>query len=486
VGPEKVEEEEEERDDSWRQSLEEDTSEGDASGSGEDSDESTRGVDDTRLKSDMDALMRQSRHSTYGRTSVISTSASVAQDEEGTPERTREADGSSANKDDTPTSVQPKKGRGSLLGRLSSGLLGRGSAAETGTPGEGLARLLKEEGSAKHDDSWYQRWSFRLSKDGLACTKVATNGKPYERRLHVDSRNLTIEIRGGRGGATGVLLDDLVDIRQGLESPEFVKFCARFKKEIVPPELSKRAIALQTPTRTFSFLFSSESQRDTIGHFVVYLLRMKNRGVMADGPVGQSERAPKDGQGKVKYPNRSSYEGQFQNFMRHGQGTLTLSDGTSYECEWKHDERNGKGKEYWADGTIFVGTYVKGMRSGHGIMTWPEGSKYSGQFERGKANGEGELVRTDGSVYLGTFQEDCMAGDGRMQWKDGVSYVGQFVGNRREGFGKMMWTSGRWKSYEGYWKEGVQHGHGALVDQHDQEFSGTFVSGKLERWDDDV
>merc|ERR1740130_1870305 len=119
-------------------------------------------------------------------------------------------------------------------------------------------------------------------------------------------------------------------------------------------------------------------------------------------------------------------------------------------------------------------------------MTWPEGSRYSGQFSRGRANGEGHLLRTDGSVYKGHFSEDCMSGDGCMQWKDGVEYRGQFVANRREGIGKMKWTTGRWRSYEGEWRDGMQHGHGTLVDQSGQVFSGVFRCGKLIRWDDDT
>lgn len=118
-------------------------------------------------------------------------------------------------------------------------------------------------------------------------------------------------------------------------------------------------------------------------------------------------------------------------------------------------------------------------------MTWPEGSKYSGQFSRGRASGEGHLLRTDGSVYWGNFSEDCMSGDGCMQWKDGVEYKGQFVANRREGTGTMKWTTGRWRSYEGSWRDGMQHGLGTLTDQHGHSFSGVFRSGKLAHWGDE-
>jgi len=475
-----------------------DDREDDDSSSGEDSDDHTEQPNDDRHKNDMDILMRQSRTSVYGgRTpSASTTSARKSQceklggDDEQQSEESPSVKEGSEGQDDKEADFASKsgrKGRGSLFSRLSTGIFGRSGAEEAApTAGEGLSNLLKEESTAKHDDAWYQKWSHQLSKDGFACTKVATNGKPYERFLHIDSRNLLIEIRGGRGGATGVLLDDLVDIRQGLHSPDFLKFRTRFKND-VPPELSKKSAVLQTPSRTFSFLFRTEAQRYTICHFIVYLLKSRRRGIMADGPVDQSpEVIPTEGRGVVCYGNRSSYEGEFQNRMRHGQGTLTLSDGTKYEAEWRNDERQGNGKEYWADGTVFIGTYVKGMRNGFGTMTWPEGSKYSGHFQRGRANGDGELVRTDGSIYTGTFLEDCMHGDGRMEWRDGVSYIGQFANNRREGFGKMVWTTGRWKSYEGHWKEGMQHGHGTLVDKDSSEFSGTFVCGKLERWDDDL
>eukprot|EP00428_Durinskia_dybowskii_P077270 CAMPEP_0170354930 /NCGR_PEP_ID=MMETSP0117_2-20130122/374_1 /TAXON_ID=400756 /ORGANISM="Durinskia baltica, Strain CSIRO CS-38" /LENGTH=441 /DNA_ID=CAMNT_0010608939 /DNA_START=10 /DNA_END=1332 /DNA_ORIENTATION=+ len=117
-------------------------------------------------------------------------------------------------------------------------------------------------------------------------------------------------------------------------------------------------------------------------------------------------------------------------------------------------------------------------------MTWPEGSKYEGQFSRGKANGEGVLQRTDGSIYRGHFVEDSMSGHGCMQWKDGVKYVGQFVANRREGIGTMTWNAGKWHTFDGTWRNGMQHGRGTLIDHSGQVFHGVFQWGKLIRWCD--
>lgn len=509
--------------------MEEEPNEPEDSGSGEDSDEAPdKAAQEERRKHDMDMLLREqsrslrapaARKAEAGAEGAARAGGSAFEADSATP-----AGGAGYTTEEPTGEVEaPLSDEGSQASSPVSG--GRGgsptggeaaAAAQGASPGKRrslMSRLLfrssaaaeppalVERGTSLLDqdtsdlsEEWFQKWAARFGAGGLKCTKVATNGRPYERRVHIDARNFSLEVREGRTGATGVLLDDLVNVWQGLCSPEFAKFCQRFKSQVITGQLSTSALVLQTPMRTFSFLFASESQRDTIGRFIVYLLKTKKRGVMSRGSTtgaggkqakeGFATKPPKEGFGKVTYPNCSTYEGEFRGFMRHGQGTLTLSEGTRYECEWRNDERHGQGRESWADGTLFVGSYQKGMRSGHGVMTWPEGSRYSGHFECGRANGEGELVRTDGSVYRGAFSEDCMSGEGRMQWRDGVVYTGHFSANRREGFGKMVWTSGKWKSYEGHWKDGMQHGHGTLVDQSNVAFSGTFHEGKLERWDD--
>lgn len=521
AAPEEDVEAEASKADGWRQYLEsEDTDESedasdDDSASGEDSDEEGAADCAARSMNDMAALMRQHSLVGYGGRSSTSvpTSMGVAEEAkdvsaeipEGLEHDGKEDGGVTATKEKslaapkhatTVASPSPSK-KQSRMFAFANQLFRSSGGTEDARPHGVEVRSVLDLDTSKYDDQWLSQWSARFGKDGLICTKVATNGKPYERRLCIDARNLELEIRGGRTGSTGVLLDDLIDIWYGLNSLDFTKFCQRFKKDLHIHEVSKRAIVLQTPARSFSFLLSGESQRDVVGAFIVYLLKSRKRGVLATESTTTGEKTeqseessastpPKNGHGKVKYGNNSTYEGQFQNHMRHGFGTYTLSEGTQYASEWRHDERHGKGREAWADGTIFVGQYAKGMRSGNGVIKWPEGSKYSGHFERGRANGEGELVRTDGSVYRGFFAEDCMAGEGHMVWPDGVEYSGQFAGNRRDGAGKMIWKGGKWKSYDGEWKEGLQHGHGTLMDHDDQSFSGQFHGGNLEMWDDDA
>jgi len=485
---EEVEEDETLQDNSWKQYLQANSSDGeDDEDSGEDSDEGAS-VSRDRHKEDMMMLTRQhnvTKKKVEEKEKEKTTSRSVALEPEAeSPSKATEPTAKDSDDDEETASIgtSSKKKTG-----LMSRLFGRKGGADSFAGFAGAEASMLHDDISQYDEQWYQKQLARLGRDGMPCIKVATNGKPYDRRMHIDARNLQIEIRGGRMGATGIMLDDLDDVRRGMASPEFEQFAARIKKGTdTLKDLSDRALVLTTPNRTYSFVMPSATHRGTVAHCVLFLLKSKNRGVMASGASrAESTKAPKDGHGQVTYMNGSKYEGQFHNHLRHGKGTLTLSDGTRHESEWRNDERHGTGKEFCPDGTTFTGTYLKGMRHGAGIMTWPEGSRYSGQFERGRANGEGELLRTDGSVYRGQFAEDCMSGQGCMQWRDGVEYVGQFAGNRREGFGKMCWSSGRWKAYEGYWKDGVQHGEGTLMDHNNQEFRGMFRAGKLERWLED-
>jgi len=498
-------EEDDPHDESWRQYIEED-SETEPEESGEDSDADLNTAHERhadRHKNDMDLLAKM-----QAKAKPAPKSRSPKGDALGEP-------GASAEKEEQNATAEGKAWISSAEQEVSSPAAAAATSTPTGsaTPGSAakkskggfMSRLfgskknaadyeapagssMLNEDISKQTNEWYEEWIGRFSKDGVLVTKVARTGKPSERRVYLDSRNMTLEVRGGRTGSGGILMDDLVDVRRGMTSFDFEQFQGRLNVE--SSVLDTKALVLQTPHRTFSLLLADRKQRDTLGMCLLHLLKTKNRGVMAtpsaSSPVNKKpSQGPKQGPGKVTYANRSTYEGQFQNFMRHGKGVLTLSDGTKYDSEWKNDERHGEGKELCPDGTTFEGSYGSGMRHGYGVMTWPEGSKYSGKFERGRANGEGELLRTDGSVYRGQFQEDCMSGQGKMQWRDGVEYVGQFVSNKREGFGTMCWTSGRWQKYTGSWKDGMQHEQGTLVDHNGQEFKGFFRLGKLDYWMED-
>eukprot|EP00429_Kryptoperidinium_foliaceum_P006917 CAMPEP_0176023548 /NCGR_PEP_ID=MMETSP0120_2-20121206/11491_1 /TAXON_ID=160619 /ORGANISM="Kryptoperidinium foliaceum, Strain CCMP 1326" /LENGTH=652 /DNA_ID=CAMNT_0017356715 /DNA_START=21 /DNA_END=1977 /DNA_ORIENTATION=+ len=325
------------------------------------------------------------------------------------------------------------------------------------------------------DEARFQCWSKRLECDGALCTKVARNGDPEKRRLHIRTQDNLLLIRMGRGGAKRVPLDDVVDL----------------KPEVPPDRGEQRArqagLCRADEPADVLFLFDTDSERDTIGQFLMELLKRCGRiegdetsAGMAYGDV--MDTPPTAGYARVVYPNYTIYEGEFQNQLRHGHGVLTLLDGTKHDGEWTEDERHGPGTEYWVDGTVIKSTYDRGVRSGRVSMRWPDGSEYNGDFTKGHASGEGRLVRVDGTVYEGQFRDDCISGQGCMEWKGGVRYVGEFAKNKRDGYGTIEWPSGWWASYTGHWKESQQHGFGMLVDRTGAEFRGHFREGKLLNW----
>merc|ERR1711920_51357 len=99
------------------------------------------------------------------------------------------------------------------------------SKSKGGTTVASAGDSMLKDNIKDHDDTWYGQHLAKLGKEGVPCTKIATNGKPYDRRIFIDARNFIVEIRGGRSGSTGILLDDLDAVRRGLSSPEFEQFC---------------------------------------------------------------------------------------------------------------------------------------------------------------------------------------------------------------------------------------------------------------------
>lgn len=391
----------------------------------------------------------------------------------------------------TPTALTPM---GSFRRPLALLVSERGGGGASLSPSKGSSEWpstasFKASGPA-FDEARYLCWSKRLSREGLGCTKVSRNGAPTKLRLYADPMKFAIELRQGMGSSERLRLAEVTDLFRGLASPDFAKFSQKYNQVLISTELAKRAMVLKSASRTFSFLFESEAERDNIAQFISQLSRLKecaegdNPAEIALGEV--IDAPPKEGYARVIYANYALYEGEFSDHLRQGQGCLTLLDGTKHEGEWAKDERHGPGTEYWVDGTVINSTYVTGSRSGNVEMLWPDGSNYKGEFDGGRANGEGELTRRDGTVYRGQFRDDCISGEGIMEWRGGVRYFGQFVQNRRDGQGHIEWPTGYWSRYSGEWKDSKHHGRGTLVDRNGNCFSGSFIRGRLDRWDPDV
>lgn len=63
--------------------------------------------------------------------------------------------------------------------------------------------------------------------------------------------------------------------------------------------------------------------------------------------------------GPYRYPNKSTYVGQYKNGWRHGEGIMIGDDGSKYEGLWANDHRNGVGRFIHADGDCYDGEWVE-------------------------------------------------------------------------------------------------------------------------------
>ena len=66
---------------------------------------------------------------------------------------------------------------------------------------------------------------------------------------------------------------------------------------------------------------------------------------MYDGPWVEGAR---EGQGKITYPDGSTYVGDFKNNKREGKGDLHYSNGAYYSGDWFNDKKHGQGTFVWA------------------------------------------------------------------------------------------------------------------------------------------
>ena len=95
--------------------------------------------------------------------------------------------------------------------------------------------------------------------------------------------------------------------------------------------------------------------------------------------------------GPYKYPDGSTYKGQYKNGKKHGFGLLIDPTGGGYQGFFEDGEPRGHGRTLDVKGEIFDG-YVNasGQREGFGHLLSANGTRYEGYFKNGRFEGKGE------------------------------------------------------------------------------------------------
>jgi hypothetical protein len=121
----------------------------------------------------------------------------------------------------------------------------------------------------------------------------------------------------------------------------------------------------------------------------------------------------KDGFGVLKWPDGSSYVGQFADDYMSGSGRMIQCTGDVYEGQWRNNQANGQGKFVDTAGSTYKGEWLDDLQHGFGSETWQEATvKFTGNYVRGRKEGRGRYDWPDGSYYEGEFIDSKFDGEG--------------------------------------------------------------------------
>jgi hypothetical protein len=251
--------------------------------------------------------------------------------------------------------------------------------------------------------------------------------------------------------------------------------------------------------------------------------------------VGARRNRLPHGQGKAKYADDSTYEGEFADGKAHGRGTWYSACGTmSHTGEWKEGKRHGQGtstmddvtlKGVWpinltnkhlanytvsyTDGLTFKGTFTaltkrhlkNAKLTGSGTIRYPDRSVYTGAFEKGLRQGQGKTVDAKGKVlYEGLYDKDLPVTEASMAAAAAAianatppvmggaeatkvsedatepDYQGDLVNGMRHGYGTLTDYDAGF-TYEGNFQHGVPHGEGRCQYSNGAVYEGTWTQG---------
>lgn len=149
--------------------------------------------------------------------------------------------------------------------------------------------------------------------------------------------------------------------------------------------------------------------------------------------------------GVYRYPDKSTYNGQYLNGKRQGFGTEVSIYGDKYEGQWDRDQKEGFGRFVLFNGDFYEGYIKNNEYTGQGMFIDYESKVVSeGEFKEGLLNGKGTEEYPDGNIYKGMFTDGSKNGQGTFEFKDGSKYTGEFKMDMKHGKGKYFLLTRNW------------------------------------------
>jgi len=213
------------------------------------------------------------------------------------------------------------------------------------------------------------------------------------------------------------------------------------------------------------------------GSFENGLAHGRGRYVYADGSVyeGQFSKGMLSGFGKLTDSTDGFYEGEFKDDQITGNGRW-ITTAFEYQGELEASQFNGQGKVDYPDGSSYIGAFSYGEFHGAGVYTSSSGDIYSGQFEQGQFTGHGFYTSATKDVqYTGGFRDWIYEGNGSYTGKSGNTYIGSFIEGSFTGEGKSFKNSGA--QYTGQFENWGFHGKGKYTNVEGDIYEGYFKNG---------
>ena len=184
----------------------------------------------------------------------------------------------------------------------------------------------------------------------------------------------------------------------------------------------------------------------------------------------------KQGYGKIKYKDKSEFEGIFKNNKANGIGKYIDNINIKYIGEYKNNEPKGYGI-YNNNENELEGIYNGNFMEGIGIERNNDGTYYEGEFTLSEKNGIGTFKWRDGTIYQGNFINNEMTGYGIIEYNDGKLYQGSLINGSMNGYGEFYWNGN--KRYNGYYKDDKRCGFGIFIWDFDpiEAYIGFFNNG---------
>lgn len=175
-----------------------------------------------------------------------------------------------------------------------------------------------------------------------------------------------------------------------------------------------------------------------------------------------------------KYPDGSTYRGNYASGVRQGFGELISGDGKSYYLgNWAQDQMKGKGLYIWP--TYGLVAAFATDEDGSSVQDWkPSGAGRVYIILPDDSNAENVVLKFEGDLQDGNPHGEAISyhNNGKKQ------YEGGFSEGKPNGEGRSFYESGSIE-YEGGFKDGEPHGEGrAFKENGDVEYEGSFKDGK--------